>query len=457
MYITNSNLIKVLEWFYNQEDYELMLMFVSGLEYKYKNILKGIADNAYRINRITGNELCYIYFVELEADSKVKGEYVLNNYEAFICFEHWRLDKKLHDAGDDAAAVVSEEICNHFGILRSDLPAFLLISKDRKFKGVFSVKRYEDLELFLTPINIINDYLSDRRNLNRQYEADVKRLERKFRKIERRRIHRESLQQEINRLKQKKENASSLGLADDDNLIESEIKILEYKLEQRPEFVCRENIEELGKRFADEIKAIEERCSNKLNLALFSQDGEKILNQCGTETSQRSKIIKNIWNQISTKNIRISREIQIIRERSQETGFDVFISCKSEDYDLAEEVKKYLEENGFKPFLASKSLQEIGISKFSSVIWEVLDQCKNLITFATQSDYLKSSYVFHEWSHFHNNIVTEKMPGSQICNILAPTINLKTLPPQLYDYQSFTIDNYKDGLIDYLRYGKRKK
>ncbi|WP_254029202.1 hypothetical protein [Bacteroides ovatus] len=41
-----------------------MFLFVSSFDYNDKNIVKEIVDNARRIDRLTGTEICFFYFVE---------------------------------------------------------------------------------------------------------------------------------------------------------------------------------------------------------------------------------------------------------------------------------------------------------------------------------------------------------------------------------------------------------
>ena len=426
-----------------------MLMYVSSLNYKDKKIIQGISDNASRINSITGDGLCYLYFVD--------GKYAMKDRGSMYYYHHWAKENNikidLFNAGYDATINIADDICKHFGIFHSELPAFILISRrDRQLKGVFSINCYEDLELFLTPINIIKEYIDDRRYIIKRYDSNKRRFERIFKEIEDRRLHRESLQRGISRLKQRKNRALSLGLEDEANNFDHKINKLIYQLEKHPEIVCNENIGDLHRKFLDDIEFIEIKSSEKLNRALSIHNGKRLINLLGSDINKRNDIVLSIWNQIRTKTIRISKKVQTIREKIQEIGFDVFISCKSQDYESAHEVKDYLERNGYKPFLADSSLQEIGVSEFSAVIGEVLNQCKYLIVFATEAEYLETPYVHKEWLSFFDSTISGRKPNAQIFTILAPTIKYNHLPYWLGGYQSFTIDNYKEGLINYLRH-----
>ena len=145
-----------------------------------------------------------------------------------------------------------------------------------------------------------------------------------------------------------------------------------------------------------------------------------------------------------------SRAIQNVRKEVNEIGFDVFISCKSQDYELAHELKAYLDAHGFKPFLADMSLREACIDQYTAVIGEVLDRCKCLIVFTTKAEYLETNYVYEEWSSFVNSINSGFKSDSQIFNIIAPTINVSDLPYLLRNRQCFYIDNYQNSILHYL-------
>lgn len=52
--------------------------------------------------------------------------------------------------------------------------------------------------------------------------------------------------------------------------------------------------------------------------------------------------------------------------------YDVFISCKSEDYIYAEEIYEFLTENGVQTFLASRELRKLGDSEYRRAISQAL-------------------------------------------------------------------------------------
>ena len=68
--------------------------------------------------------------------------------------------------------------------------------------------------------------------------------------------------------------------------------------------------------------------------------------------------------------------------------YDVFISCKSEDYKLAEEVYQFLVDNGFYTFLSSKELRRMKDTEYLNAISEALDSTYHLIVLATSKETL---------------------------------------------------------------------
>lgn len=133
-----------------------------------------------------------------------------------------------------------------------------------------------------------------------------------------------------------------------------------------------------------------------------------------------------------------------------EQKYDVFISSKSSDYPIAEELRDFLINNGRSVFLASKELQRIGESEYSRIIDEALDRCHHLVVVATSVENINSKWVSYEWRTFSNDIKSGYRTGNLI-TILSDEIKLQLLPASLRHQQSFTFSIYRDNILDYLR------
>ena len=128
--------------------------------------------------------------------------------------------------------------------------------------------------------------------------------------------------------------------------------------------------------------------------------------------------------------------------------YDVFISCKSEDYIYAEEIYNFLKENGFNVFLANKELRQMGDSEYRKAISQALKSTYHLIVFASKTDYVDSTWVYYEWDWFLVAKIKGKKSG-QILSILKD-ISIDDINADLWKYESKSFYNYKESLLAYV-------
>ena len=129
-------------------------------------------------------------------------------------------------------------------------------------------------------------------------------------------------------------------------------------------------------------------------------------------------------------------------------NYDVFLSCKSEDYKIAEEVYQYLTDNGFHVFLSSKELRRMKDSEYMDAISDALDSAYHLIVLSSSASNIKSKWVKFEWSTFLNEVLSERKKG-QIMT-LVNNISVAELPIQLRHYEMFHLDDYKERILSYI-------
>jgi len=118
---------------------------------------------------------------------------------------------------------------------------------------------------------------------------------------------------------------------------------------------------------------------------------------------------------------------------------DVFISFKSADAALAEELYHFLMSKGLSVFLSSESLPRLGSSDYRKAIDKALDECKHMIVVSSKAEYLNSSWVEAEWGFY----IGEKRAGRKKGNILTVITNdiaIKDLPASLRYYQVIFFD-----------------
>lgn len=134
--------------------------------------------------------------------------------------------------------------------------------------------------------------------------------------------------------------------------------------------------------------------------------------------------------------------------------YDVFISCKSEDYRYAEVVYDFLTKNHIHTFLASKELRKLGDSEYREAIEEALETAEHLIVLSSKPEYIKSKWVKYEWGLFLN----DKIDGHKSGNILTILIGFEpsALGIALRKYESFSFESFKDSLLSYVETNESK-
>lgn len=454
---------QILNGFYNQDRYDFLLLFVSSFDGNDLNIVSHIVDNAKRIDRITGRRICFFYFIDREYD-----EHELDGIEWIARFGG---TSSLFDIGAQTTIGTADDICQHFGILRSNLPAFILINQNKEVE-LYSIHDYYDFEYFLSPLNILHSYIEDKNNILSRYESDKMEIIADYQKkrkqtvvtqkdVDGRKRERSNWINEIKRLEGRIELERSRGEYERVNRRIEDVNEYKRKLKEKQELViCGEDEsvpypqEELDKIHfpQEELDNEKTKAIEKINISLNTHDGLSIIEKIQDDCGYTAAILK-IWNLVKSRNVRISKIIENIRYEIRERGFDVFISCKSQDYVLAHDLYDYLRYNGFRPFLADMSITEVGIDQYTALIGEVINVCDNMIVFATDVDYIETPYVSAEWHTFVNDLNTGRKPNAKIVNILSPNIDIHRLPAWLRDKQCFTTENYRKYLLQFLRGG----
>lgn len=128
--------------------------------------------------------------------------------------------------------------------------------------------------------------------------------------------------------------------------------------------------------------------------------------------------------------------------------YDVFISCKSEDYKLAEEVYHYLKLHDINSFLSSTELRKLKDSEYIHAISEALDSAYHLIVLSSSKENTESKWVKFEWTTFLNEVLSGRKEG-QIMTLL-DGMKIEDLPVVLRHYESFTPNDYKSRILPYV-------
>ncbi len=138
-------------------------------------------------------------------------------------------------------------------------------------------------------------------------------------------------------------------------------------------------------------------------------------------------------------------------------NYDVFLSHKSDDYDIALEMYEFLRENLKEPFFDRNSLPEIGESKYRKVIMQALDKSKHFVVVISDLSYLESYWVALEMEVFQSEIDEGRKPDSNFLIVATNDVydeivssNKAVLPIDYRRCEILKIDDYKNILLNYI-------
>lgn len=323
MFVTPLDFEEVLDRFYHQSKYELMLLFVSSFDGNDRIILKEIVYNAKRIDRIIGKGICFFYFIQDTIGNKNESlvRWVRN-------ISDWR---PLYGEGISVTMDTADDICRHFGILRSYLPAFILVGKDRisEFQ-IFTIHEYQDFERFLTPLNILHSFIEDKESLISQYRH-------------------KSGNTLIN------QNSDSFSYANQKETDDTSLSL------------------------HDNLGAIQQKTIEKLDKALGSDNGKRIIQQLNTPNGYIEAVwhIMQLINQPPVIDSTFSRSI-ITDKKETETDYKIFISYKRIDKEKVFKIKNLIEgSTGKKCWIDIDGIESD--AQFASVIINAINKAEVFI------------------------------------------------------------------------------
>ncbi len=121
--------------------------------------------------------------------------------------------------------------------------------------------------------------------------------------------------------------------------------------------------------------------------------------------------------------------------------YDVFISFKNEDSDLADQIYNYCLEQLVQPFYSKKTLPELGDTEYAKAINNALRKSKRFVVVFSKLDYLKSKWVEYEMEVFHNEIIDRRKDKGSF---------LLVVTDDVYDY--IMKDNKECLAVEYRRF-----
>lgn len=513
MYITSIKFKRALEWFLYSK-YNYLLIYASGankLDYK---ISREVLTYRQLIDAQTGHLVCFLHFINSEhrQDSIIRANHT-DSVEDFMIYhinteEAQELTHRdlYHGVGLEATYETTRDLCEFFDILQCDLPAFILIHKNKSNTdllslthqySLFSIKNLEDLHSLLTPIKIINDYQSDITSIRNKITElrkipDATVIQQHINCISRgiERLQKENIDNLISGRTEVCHAIHSILLSYNKNLdftdtsfysfkqlLIKEGLINEFVSQHRDIFNLFKKIDKRIQKWSDKkddkIELLNKSLKQKQNILMQSRSKEEQIHQLKQKEEDiknkykntinetllidnSSEILDAVDNNNSTLPIIIEKTIsnylgqdQVIisivngiRDKVHQNAFDIFISCKSEDYVYREQLFHFLSSRGFHPFIASKSLRTVGNDLYGLVISEVIDSCKHMIVYATNLRFVETPYVESEWSRFVNEVYAGRKDGKLISIIPDPRQDAE-LPIDLRIRQKFPTSDYE--------------
>ncbi len=138
--------------------------------------------------------------------------------------------------------------------------------------------------------------------------------------------------------------------------------------------------------------------------------------------------------------------------------YDVFISYKHEDIDLANNVYNFLSSNFLNIFFDKITLPELSKSEYEEAIMGALDHARHFIVIFSDLKYLESDWVSLEMKTFRHEIVEGRKANANFILIVTNDVyqaivstNKQCLPIQYRSYEILLLNQYKESLIKYLK------
>lgn len=137
--------------------------------------------------------------------------------------------------------------------------------------------------------------------------------------------------------------------------------------------------------------------------------------------------------------------------------YDVFISHKSQDFDLALNIYEFLRSSLKEPFFDKFSLPEMNEAQYRKSIMQALDASRHFVVVFSDLAYLKSDWVSLEMEVFQSEMDEGRKPGANFLMIVTKSVydqimqsNKTLLPIEYRRCEIMCMDDYREKLLNYL-------
>lgn len=138
-------------------------------------------------------------------------------------------------------------------------------------------------------------------------------------------------------------------------------------------------------------------------------------------------------------------------------SYDVFISFKSEDSDLAETIYNFCQQNLKVPFWSKRTLPQLSKSEYEDAIYDAINKSKHFIIVLSKLEYLNTNWIGTEMRTFHTEIIEGRKKDANFVFVVTDDVykeiissNKICLDVRYRRYQIIKMSEFKEILPSYL-------
>lgn len=138
-------------------------------------------------------------------------------------------------------------------------------------------------------------------------------------------------------------------------------------------------------------------------------------------------------------------------------SYDVFISFKSEDADLAEKVYQLCQRHMKVPFWSKRTLPELSKSEYEDAIYDALRKSKHFVVVLSDLKYLQANWIQREMKAFDRAITEGRKSGGNFVIVATDDVykeilscNKMCLDERYCGYQILKMSEYEKTLMQYI-------
>ena len=139
-------------------------------------------------------------------------------------------------------------------------------------------------------------------------------------------------------------------------------------------------------------------------------------------------------------------------------NYDVFISFKNEDSDLAEKIYHLCRRHMKVPFWSKRSLPELSKSEYEDAIYDALRKSKHFVVVLSNLKYLNAGWIMREMKAFDRAITEGRKPGGNFVIVATDKVydeiiqcNKMCLDERYCGYQILKMSEYEKTLLSYIK------